>query len=87
MLVAGEVAIGTVLLVGSDSCWRASTVWSMRHADLMAVTSSVAGVLPPSSRYQAVERQVSFVKTVQEAVAPMPGVKDVAVSSRVSTHA
>jgi putative ABC transport system permease protein len=83
MLVAGEVALGTVLLIGSglllESLYR--VVNSPRGFDGRDVL--VAGALLPSPRYQAVGTQVSFVKTVQEALAPMPGVKDVAVASRV----
>jgi predicted permease len=83
MLVAGEVALGTVLLVGSglllESLYR--VVNAPRGFDGRDVL--VASILLPSPRYQAVESQVSFVKRVQDAIAPLPGVEGVAACSRV----
>src|SRR5262249_55515987 len=83
VLVAVEVALGTVLLVGCGLLLASlhhvvNAPLGVNGHDVLA-----ADLLLPSPKYQAVEKQLSFARSLRDLIAPLPSVMNVAVSSHI----
>jgi putative ABC transport system permease protein len=81
-LIAAEVALGTVLVIGSGLLLSSfhRVMNSPRGFDGHDVL--IADLLLPSSKYQAVEKQVAFYRALHDDLAAIPGVSRVAANTR-----
>jgi predicted permease len=81
VLVSAEVALGTVLVIGSG------LLLSSLHRVINAPRGFDGGdiltldLVLPSPRYPAIEKQASFFRAVHEGVGSIPGVMNVAVTT------
>jgi putative ABC transport system permease protein len=82
-LVALEVALALVLLIGTGLLVR--SLWVLSRVALGFDPSRVAtvAVFPPSPRYDAPDRAAELYRRVAEAVATLPGVEQVALSNHL----
>ncbi|MGH7528825.1 MAG: ABC transporter permease [Gemmatimonadales bacterium] len=82
-LVALEVALALVLLIGTGLLVR--SLWMLSRVNPGFDASGVATVpiFPPSPRYDAPDRAIALFGRVAEAVAAVPGVEQVALSNHV----
>ena len=82
-LVALEVALALVLLIGTGLLVR--SLWMLSRVDPGFDPTRVAtvGVFPPSPQYDAPDRAVALYKRVAGEIAALPGVEKVALSNHL----
>jgi len=81
--VCTEVALGTVLVIGCGLLLASlhNVITAPRGFEGSDIL--IADLVLPSPRYQAVDKQVSFLRTARDMVSSIPGVSNVAVNTRV----
>jgi putative ABC transport system permease protein len=82
-LVGAEVALGTVLVIGSGLLLISfhhvmNTPRGFDGHDIL-----MADLVLPSPRYQAVEKQISFFRALRDTIASIPGAMNVAANTRL----
>jgi putative ABC transport system permease protein len=82
-LVALEVALALVLLIGTGLLVR--SLWMLTHVDpgFDPIRLATVAVFPPSPRYDAPDRAVELYRRVTDAIAVLPGVEQVALSNHL----
>jgi putative ABC transport system permease protein len=82
-LVALEVALALVLLIGTGLLVR--SLWVLSRVDLGFDPTRVAtlAVFPPSPRYDSPDRVVELYRRVADAITALPGIEQVALSNHL----
>ncbi|MGH7700942.1 MAG: ABC transporter permease [Gemmatimonadales bacterium] len=82
-LVAIEVALALVLLIGTGLLVRSLWVLSRVDPGFDPTRLATVAVFPPSPRYDAPDRAVELYRRVADAIAALPGVEQVALSNHL----
>jgi putative ABC transport system permease protein len=82
-LVALEVALALVLLIGTGLLVRSLWVLSRVDPGFDPTRLATLAVFPPSARYAAPDRAVALYQRVVDAIAALPGVEKVALSNHL----
>ncbi len=82
-LVALEVALALVLLIGTGLLVRSLWTLSQVNPGFDPTRLATVAVFPPSPRYDAPDRAVELYRRVAEAIASLPGVEQVALSNHL----
>jgi putative ABC transport system permease protein len=82
-LVALEVALALVLLIGTGLLVRSLWVLSRVDPGFDPTRLATVAVFPPSPRYAAPDRAVALYQRVADAIAALPGVEKVALSNHL----
>jgi putative ABC transport system permease protein len=82
-LVALEVALALVLLIGTGLLVRSLWVLSRVDPGFDPTRLATVAVFPPSPRYDAPDRAVALYQRVADAIAALPGVEKVALSNHL----
>jgi predicted permease len=82
-LISVEVALGTVLVIGSGLLLISFNQLMNTPRGFDGHDILLANLLLPSPRYQALDKQVSLFRAVRDSVASLPGVTNVAATTRL----
>ena len=82
-LVAFEVAVALVLLIGTGLLVRSLWVVSRVDPGFDPTRVVTLAIFPPSPRYDAPDRAVALYQRVAEEIAALPGVEEVALSNHL----
>jgi putative ABC transport system permease protein len=80
-LIAAEVALGTVLVIGSGLLLMSFYQVMNRHRGFDGHDVVIVDLPLPSPKYRALEKQISFFRAVHDDIASIPGVIQVAANT------